>query len=156
MKSEFKSGTITGTIVLAAALTLSACASGPQQTSTPYNSPNGSSTNSSVFGTVESIQAVTTQSANNGGGAIVGGIVGAVLGNQVGGGTGRTVATVAGAVGGAVVGNNVQNRNAQGHTSYQILVRMDNGANTSITQDNVSDLGVGSRVRVVDGRVYRQ
>lgn len=156
MKSEFNSRTATFAILLATILTLSACASGPQQTSTPYNSPNGSSSNSSPFGTIESIQAINTQATNNGGGAIVGGIVGAVLGNQVGGGTGRTVATVAGAVGGAVVGNNVQNRNAQGHTSYQILVRMDNGSNTSITQDNVADLGVGSRVRVVDGRAYRQ
>lgn len=156
MKSEFTPGTGTGAILLAAVLTLSACASGPQQTSTPYNSPSSSVTNSSSFGTIESIQAVTTPATNNGGGAVVGGIVGAVLGNQIGSGTGRTAATVAGAVGGAVVGNNVQNRNAQGRVSYQILVRMDNGTNTSISQDNVADLGVGSRVRVVDGHVYRQ
>ncbi len=155
MKSEFKTAPWTSVTLLACTLALSACASGPQQTSTPYYSPSNSA-NTTPFGTIESIQIVNTQASNHGGGAIVGGIVGAVLGNQVGGGTGRTVATVAGAVGGAVVGNNVQNRNAQAQTSYQILVRMDNGTNTTIIQDNVNDLGVGSRVRVVDGRAYRQ
>jgi outer membrane lipoprotein SlyB len=38
---------------------------------------------------------------------------------------------------------------------YQISIRLDNGDYRTINQDSAYDLRVGSRVRVVDGRVYR-
>jgi outer membrane lipoprotein SlyB len=34
-------------------------------------------------------------------------------------------------------------------------VRLDNGDYQTIVQDDVNDLRVGTRVRVVDGRAYR-
>lgn len=87
---------------------------------------------------------------------MVGGLVGGILGNQVGGGNGKTAATVIGAVGGAMVGNNIeQNRNTQAADHYEIRVRMDNGDRMSVMQDNVADLRIGDRARVVDGHVYR-
>jgi outer membrane lipoprotein SlyB len=82
-------------------------------------------------------------------------VVGGLLGNQVGGGTGRGLATAAGVVGGAVVGTQVEQRNRQGGTAYQIGVRLDNGGYQTYTQDSVGDLNIGNRVRVDNGRVYR-
>jgi outer membrane lipoprotein SlyB len=86
---------------------------------------------------------------------VAGGLLGALAGNQIGAGSGRTAATAAGAIGGAVIGNQVEaNRNLP-HEVYQISVRLDNGDYRTVNQDNVTDLRVGSRVRMVDGRVYR-
>ena len=91
-----------------------------------------------------------------GAGAVVGGLVGALAGNQVGSGGGRTAATVAGGVAGAAIGNSVEaNRNAGAQQMYAVNIRLDNGEYRTIVQDNVYDLRVGNRVRIVDGRVYR-
>lgn len=106
-------------------------------------------------GTIESIQLRQgTADSGIGVGAVVGGVVGGLLGNQVGGGRGKKAATVAGMVGGAMVGHQME-RNGQGQNQYQIGVRMDNGSYQTLTQDNVADLQVGSRVRVDNQRVYR-
>lgn len=142
-------------LMLIAATALAGCAStSPQQTSTTYSMPYQANNNS--YGSIESIQVTRAESGTSGAGAVVGGLVGGLLGNQIGGGSGRTAATVVGAVGGAVVGNNVeQNRIAQGPDSYQIRVRLDNGDRTTIMQDSIYDLRIGSRVRIADGRAYR-
>jgi outer membrane lipoprotein SlyB len=118
------------------------------ETSPPYSS------NSSRYGVIESIE--TTRASNDGigAGAVIGGVVGGVLGNQVGSGTGNTAATVAGAVGGAVVGHEIEKRN-QAHDAYRIRVRLDNGSYQTMTQDNITDLQVGTRVRVENDHVYR-
>jgi outer membrane lipoprotein SlyB len=120
-----------------------------------YNT--GSRDNASAgYGTIESIQVTGAEGRTSGAGAIVGGVVGALAGNQVGSGRGRTAATVAGGVAGAAVGNSVeQNRNADGQQAYAVNIRLDNGEYRTIVQDNVYDLRVGNRVRIVDGRVYR-
>lgn len=112
---------------------------------------------SAGYGTIESIQVTNAEARTSGAGAIVGGLVGALAGNQVGSGGGRTAATVAGGVAGAAIGNNVErNRNAgDGQQTYAVNIRMDNGEYRTIVQDNVYDLRVGNRVRIVDGRVYR-
>ena len=136
--------------LLAATALLGGCAStAPQQTSYSAQEQNMG------YGTIDSIQVVTSKPANSGAGAVAGGLVGALLGNQIGSGGGRTAATVAGAVGGAVVGNQVEGNRAQAKDAYQISVRMDNGDYRIVTQDSVYDLRVGNRVRLVDGRVYR-
>ena len=111
---------------------------------------------SSGYGTVESIQVTSAEARTSGAGAIVGGLVGALAGNQVGSGGGRTAATVAGGVAGAAIGNNVErNRSADGQQAYAVNIRLDNGEYRTVVQDNVYDLRVGNRVRIVDGRVYR-
>jgi outer membrane lipoprotein SlyB len=108
------------------------------------------------YGTIESIQVTNSDGRTSGAGAIVGGLVGALAGNQVGSGGGRTAATVAGGVAGAAIGNNVErNRGVDGQQMYAVNIRLDNGEYRTIMQDNVVDLRVGNRVRVVDGRVYR-
>jgi len=53
-------------------------------------------------------EAVTTQRAPSGGGALVGAIVGGALGNGVGAGVGRAAATAFGALGGAAIGNSIE------------------------------------------------
>ena len=93
--------------------------------------------------------------ATSGAGAVAGGLVGALVGNQIGSGSGRTAATAAGAIGGALVGNKVEEGRNAPHDVYQISVRLDNGDYRTVNQDSAYDLRAGSRVRMVDGRVYR-
>ncbi|APA69420.1 MULTISPECIES: glycine zipper 2TM domain-containing protein [unclassified Janthinobacterium] len=138
-------------LMLAATAVLSGCANtGPSQSQYyPANQPESAS-----YGTVDSIQLVQGGGQTSGAGAVVGGIAGALLGNTIGSGGGRTAATVAGAVAGGVVGNQVEGRRQQAQ-NYQISVRLDNGEYRTVVQDSAQDLRPGSRVRVVDGRVYR-
>lgn len=144
---------------LAASTFIAGCASPgyPPGASMPYPAPAGQQGYYTSYGVVDSIQVVNTGSSNGGlgVGSVIGAVAGGILGNQVGGGTGRAVATAAGAVGGAVVGNQVEQRNRQGGTAYQIGVRLDNGTYQTFTQESVGDLNIGNRVRVENGRVYR-
>lgn len=132
----------------------------PAAQSYPANTQNSTNQNyGTQYGVVDSIQATRGQPAATGpgAGAVLGGVVGGLLGNQVGGGKGRTAATVAGVVGGAVIGNQVEqnNRNQATADAFQINVRLDNGSFVAVTQDNASDLRVGNRVRIENGRAYR-
>lgn len=157
---QIKSATVT--TVLATAAFLAGCASPAYQQPAPsypaaQSYPSQSSQSySTMYGVVDSIQMIQGPAANGPGlGAVAGAVVGGLLGNQVGNGNGRTAATVAGAVGGAVVGNNIQQQRAAGQPMYEIRVRLDNGRFETITQDSAADLGIGNRVRVDGGRVYR-
>ena len=127
----------------------------PQSQSYP---PPASSYNqqTSSYGVVDSIQAVAgSRNTSPGLGTVAGVVVGGLLGNQVGGGGGRALATVAGAVGGGLVGNNLESNNRGAETLFQVGVRLDNGSYATVTQDNVSDIGIGNRVRIDNGRAYR-
>ncbi len=139
---------------LCASALLAACASSPMPAS--VSSSSNASVASVDYGIIESIEATQVARGTSGTGAVVGGLVGALAGNQVGSGTGRTAATVAGAVGGAVVGNKMEaDRASQTQDMVQIRVRSDNGGYRTVVQDSASGLRVGDRVRIVDGRVYR-
>ena len=144
-------------VVIATSMMLSGCAGNSPPAYYPSGSqsgsPYGAQSDAATYGTIDAIQVTRAGPGSSGAGAVAGGLVGALLGNQIGSGSGRTAATVAGAVGGAVVGNNVEKNRAQ--DAYQISVRLDNGDYRTIVQDNVNDLRVGNRVRVVDGRAYR-
>ncbi len=160
MKTTQTNKIYTAAVVLSVAI-LAGCAA-------PYNSDPGANqypqtpvsnapAYNSVYGVVDSIQAVqqTTGHSGIGAGAVVGGVVGGLVGNQIGSGSGRTAATAAGVVGGALVGNQIQNNNQQVREVYQIGVRLDNGAYQTMTLDSIGDLRVGNRVRIENGRVYR-
>ncbi len=118
-----------------------------------YSRPANNQPYSRSYGVVDSIEVVRAQDTGVAG-TIVGGVIGGVLGNQVGKGRGNTAATIAGAAGGAVVGHEVQKRN-QASDSYQVRVRLSNNQYQTVTQDDVSGLQVGSRVRIENDRVYR-
>ncbi len=144
--------------VLVATTFLGGCASPdyqPISSQQPY--PTSAQSYSNAYGVIDSIQQVNS-SGNNVGitpGTVIGGIVGGVLGNLVGGGIGNKVATGAGAVGGALIGNQIEQRNKPQSAMYQIGLRLDNGSYQTVTQPNVADLSIGSRVRVENGHVYR-
>lgn len=154
-----KSQTKTAGIAVVMTIVLAGCASpGYQQQGYPTQQSYPSSQSSStMYGVVDSIQVIQEQSRSGPGlGTVAGAVVGGLLGNTVGGGSGRTAATVAGAVGGGVVGNNLENRNrTAGPAMYQIGIRLDNGSFTTVTQESAADLGIGNRVRIDGGRVYR-
>jgi outer membrane lipoprotein SlyB len=134
---------------LATATLISGCAN--SNTRPPSNS---SSNYGADYGAIESIDMARGNNDGIGAGTVIGGVLGGVLGHQVGGGSGKDVATVAGVVGGAVVGHEVEKNNSQ-QDEYRIRVRLDNGQYQTVTQQSVTDLRVGDRVRIKDGRVSR-
>ena len=105
-------------------------------------------------GNIESVRTITTRASGSGVGAAGGAILGGLLGNQIGDGHGRQVATVAGAVGGAVLGNQVEG-NMRANQSYEIRVRMDDGALRTFHQNTAPDWRSGERVKIVKGRLRR-
>lgn len=110
-----------------------------------------------VCGRVESVHTVQTAAPATGVGAVAGGVLGGVLGNQIGHGGGRAAATVIGAVGGGYLGNTVEQR-TRTKTSYQVQVRMDNGALRTVTTSTAPPIGKpvtleGGVLRPADGRV---
>jgi outer membrane lipoprotein SlyB len=103
-------------------------------------------------GNVESVRTITQRAEGSGLGAAGGAVLGGLLGNQIGGGTGRQLATVAGAVGGAVVGNQVEGNMKATH-SYEIRVRLDDGAQRTFRQNSAPAWRNGDRVRIVNGHL---
>lgn len=145
----------TANIVIAAFLATAALMSGCANT----NSRPPSSYYGADHGVIESIEMDRGSGDGTGGsgvgaGTVIGGVVGGVLGHQVGGGSGKDVATVAGVVGGAMVGHEMEKSNRQ-QDAYRIRVRLDNGQYQTVTQQSVTDFRVGDRVRIENGRVYR-
>lgn len=156
MKTNY---TVAATFITAAAI-LSGCASpyNPMSVSQPYPaSIQSPQPQYRQYGVIDAIQVVQANASSGvGTGTVVGGVVGGLLGNQVGGGTGRAVATIAGVVGGAMAGNQIEQSNrAQTRDTYQIRVRLDNGGYETITQDSITGLRIGNRVRIEGNRVYR-
>ncbi|HEY8609327.1 MAG TPA: glycine zipper 2TM domain-containing protein [Noviherbaspirillum sp.] len=103
-------------------------------------------------GRVESVQAIKQQAQGSGVGMVAGAVLGGVLGNQVGGGNGRKLATVAGAVGGGYAGNEIE-KHTRATTTYQVHVRMEDGASRTFSYQQQPGWGIGDRVRVVNGQL---
>ena len=87
-------------------------------------------------------------------GPVAGGVVGALVGSQFGGGSGRTAAGIAGAVGGAFAGREIERR-VNKATHYEVVVRLQGGGQQTFSYQSDPGLAVGTRVRVVDGRLVR-
>ncbi|HJW56025.1 MAG TPA: glycine zipper 2TM domain-containing protein [Burkholderiaceae bacterium] len=150
-----KNQVIAATCFSAIALLVGCSTSGTSPMMSQYPSSSPSAANTSAYGVVDSIQVMQSSSGASTAGTVAGGVVGGLLGNQVGSGRGQTAATVAGAVGGAMLGNEMAKNASGGGQAYQIRVRLDNGSYQTIQQDSITDLQVGSRVRIENGRVYR-
>ncbi len=88
-------------------------------------------------------------------GTVIGAVVGGVLGNTVGKGDGRKAATVVGAVAGGAVGHEVAKRNSGDVPAWRVVVRLDDGRTATVTQREDPGVGVGDRVRIDQGHVYR-
>ncbi len=150
------------------ACTLAGCAEQPiyPSQSAPQSSPSqgypsqgypaqGYPAQRESLGTVDKIELIGRSDPNNIVGTVIGGIVGGLIGHQIGGGRGQTITTIAGAAGGAYVGNQVEQRRRAPHESFRVTVRMDNGAFQTITEDNITDLRTGDRVRVDGNTISR-
>lgn len=147
-----------GATMLTTVLAATGCAS---TNSSGYGYNNGPAPSGSACydcGSVTRIETGAGSRAPNATGAVVGGLLGAVAAREVAkdrtDSAGRqNTATVAGAAAGAAIGNAIQNRAG---TGYNIYVRMQDGRETVVMQDDLGNIRVGSYVRVVNGRAYLQ
>jgi outer membrane lipoprotein SlyB len=103
-------------------------------------------------GVIESITPVKEEGKGTAIGVVAGGLAGLAIGNQIGGGNGKTIAKIAGAAGGALLGNKIEKK-VRATTHYEIRVRLDNGTETTVSQENEPTLAIGAAVQVVDGVV---
>ena len=142
-------------LIAALGLGLSACATNDGTAYRPGYSTYGSGAVGCYdCGVVTGISSYTgEQRRTTGAGAVVGAVVGGALGNQVGSGDGKKAATVAGAVVGGIVGNNIEKNNAD-RTWYEVSVRMSDGRQVVITQDDLNGVREGSRVVLRNGKAY--
>ncbi len=106
-------------------------------------------------GVVQSVNVVEVEGKGSGLGMVTGGVLGGLLGNQVGQGNGKTVATVAGVAGGAYAGNEVEKKVKKTQT-YNVVVRMHDGATRTFHQNTDPGLGVGEKVKIENGGIVRQ
>lgn len=106
-------------------------------------------------GTVTDVKTVKKQGEGTGLGAVAGGVIGGVLGHQVGSGRGNTAATVVGAGAGAYAGHQVE-KNQRSTTSYQVVVKLEDGKTRTFNFAKETSWRVGDRVKVVDGKITRQ
>ena len=151
---------LTGAMALLSALAMTGCATSPGYSSgNSYGSGYGNApANCYDCGTVTRIEQGAGSRAPNATGAVIGGLVGAAAARELA--KNRTdsegkqnTATVGGAVAGAVVGNAIQNRTG---TGYNIYVRMQDGRETVVSQDDLGGIREGSYVRISNGRAHLQ
>lgn len=149
-----------GAIALVSALAMTGCATSPGYSSGgSYGNGYGNApANCYDCGTVTRIEQGAGSRAPNATGAVIGGLVGAAAArelakNRTDSEGKRNTATVGGAVAGAVVGNAIQNRAG---TGYNIYVRMQDGRETVVSQDDLGGIREGSYVRIANGRAHLQ
>ena len=107
-------------------------------------------------GTVTRIEQGRGSRTPNATGAVIGGVLGAAAGRTVAknktDSEGRqNAATIGGAVAGAAIGNAIQNRAG---TGYDIYVRMRDGRELVVSQDDLGGIREGSYVEVRNGRAH--
>lgn len=138
------------------ALSLAGCATGP---SGGYSSGSGSAYGNSQAscydcGTVTRIEEGAGSRTPNATGAVVGAVIGGLAArelakNRTDSDGKQNTATVGGAVAGGVVGNAIQNRAG---TGYNIFVRMRDGREVVVSQDDLNGIREGSSVRIANNR----
>jgi outer membrane lipoprotein SlyB len=149
----------TRTPLLAAALAMSTLALAGCATSGGSSGYAGSGYGNSQAtcydcGTVVRIEEGSGSRTPNATGAVVGAVIGGLAAREIADNKtdseGRkNTATVAGAAAGGVIGNAIQNRVG---TGYNIFVRMRDGRERVVSQDDLNGIAVGSRVEVRNGR----
>lgn len=146
-----------GATALLAALAATGCAtSGAGYGGGGYSGGGYSNAQCYDCGTVTRIEQGAGSRAPNATGAVVGGLVGAAVAREVAkdrtDSSGRqNTATVGGAVAGAAIGNAIQNRTG---TGYNIYVRMQDGRQTVVSQDDLGGIREGSYVELRNGRAH--
>lgn len=152
---------IGGAVLVSATLALAGCASSGGGYGSGYGSGAGyGAPDCYNCGTVTRIERSGGDNQPNVAGTVLGGVVGAVAGKELArrntdSDGRRNVATAGGAVAGAIAGNAIQNR-VEGGTTYHVHVRMRDGSNTVVTQNDLGGIREGSYVRIQDGRAWVQ
>lgn len=105
-------------------------------------------------GTVTRIEQGAGSRTPNATGAVVGAVIGGLAArelaeNKTDSEGRKNTATVAGAAAGGVIGNAIQNRAG---TGYNIFVRMRDGREVVVSQDDLNGIREGSSVRIVNNR----
>jgi outer membrane lipoprotein SlyB len=106
-------------------------------------------------GTVTDVKTIKKEGEASGVGAVAGGVLGGVIGHQIGSGRGNTAATVVGAGAGAYAGHQVE-KNQKSTTSYQVIVKMDEGNTRTFNFSNPTSYRIGDKVKIVDKKLVRQ
>jgi outer membrane lipoprotein SlyB len=106
-------------------------------------------------GTVTDVKTIKKEGEGSGVGAVAGGVLGGVLGHQIGSGRGNTAATIVGAGAGAYAGNQVE-KNQKTTTSYQVVVKMEDGKSRTFNFSKETSYRVGDKIKVVDSKLTRQ
>ena len=109
-----------------------------------------------TYGTIQSIEQVSTRGGSAVVGTVAGAAVGGVVGHQFGAGRGNDLATVAGAIGGAIAGHEIQQRAQERNAAqgdYRIVVRMRDGRRRTFTESNARVLRVGQDVSIVSDHI---
>ena len=106
-------------------------------------------------GTVTDVKTIKKEGEGSGVGAVAGGVLGGVIGHQIGSGRGNTAATVVGAGAGAYAGHQVE-KNQKSTTSYQVIVKMDEGNTRTFNFTSPTSYKVGDKVKIVDKKLTRQ
>lgn len=152
---------LTTTLAAAAVAAIAACSTTANTYHNPYSpqAPEPISTYSrpapySDEGIVRAIDVIPVSSRPSGAGAVLGAIVGGVVGNQFGSGSGRALTTIGGAVAGGVAGNAVEQRTRRDDEVYRVSVRFDDGSIRDFDYQQIGNLRVGDRVRLVDGQLH--
>ena len=106
-------------------------------------------------GTVTEVKTIKKEGEGSGAGAVIGGVAGGVLGHQIGSGRGNTAATIVGAGAGAYAGHQIE-KNQKSSTSYQVVVKLENGNTRYFNYSNPTSYKVGDKVKIVDKKLVRQ
>ena len=101
-------------------------------------------------GVVESIREIKHEGEGSALGTLGGAAVGGTVGRQLGDGKGRVAATIAGAVIGAAAGNAAAKKHNT-TTSYQTVVRMDDGSLQTLNHDGAPKWRSGQEVQLNNG-----
>lgn len=105
-------------------------------------------------GEVVAVNVVEVAGKGSGLGVVAGGVVGGLVGNQVGDGRGKDLATIAGVVGGAFAGNAIE-KNVKKTKRYDIVVKMEDGSERTLSQTTDPMLVNGQKVKVENDVVVK-
>ena len=141
-------------IAATAACTTTSTAPGYSSTSPAPSSTYSRPVPYSDQGVVRAIDVIPVASRPSGAGAILGAIVGGVVGNQFGSGSGRALTTIGGAVAGGVAGNAIEKKTRKEDEVFRVSVRFEDGSIRDFDYQQIGDLRVGDRVRLVNGQLH--
>ncbi len=151
MRRQFRTGILASTAVTLCGLLATGCT--PNYSPNTYAAAAAQQANKVDQGIVVGVRAIQI-SADTTLGTATGAAAGGVVGSTVGGGATSALGAVGGTVAGGVVGNVIGH--AAGDTdAFEYIVKKDNGDLLSVTQKDLTPLGVGAHVLIIEGAQAR-